>query len=153
MTEQHAEYLAALHADPEVMAMIGGIRTDEQSTVWLGHNLDHWAKNGFGQWMLRDTTGQLIGRAGLRWIDPSVGERIVEVGYVLQRSAWGYGLATEATAAIVAIARDRYLLAELGAIVLKGNDRSTHVLKRCGFVFERWIAHPVGPHQFFHMTL
>lgn len=97
MTVDHAEYLVALHSDPEVMAMIGGTRSEEESAVWLRRNVEHWMDHGFGQWMLRDASGELVGRGGLRWIDPSVGEQIVEVGYVLQRSAWGTGLATEAT--------------------------------------------------------
>ena len=99
----HAEYLATLHRDPAVMAMIGGTRSAEESELWLRRNLEHWDDNGFGQWMLRDATSQLVGRAGLRWIDSSVCQHVVEVGYVLERSAWTAGLATEVTTGIIGI--------------------------------------------------
>lgn len=153
MTAEHAAYLAELHLDPEVMRMIGGVRDAHGSAAWLERNLAHWDDDGFGQWMLRDETNQLIGRGGLRWIDPCVHERIVEVGYVLQRSAWGIGLATEATAAIVHIARDVYRLPQVGAITLEGNDASSRVLTKCGFVYERTVTHDIGPHRFFRLVL
>ena len=152
MTAAHADYLAQLHNDPEVMAMIGGIRSADESAAWLASNLEHWDQNGFGQWMFRDETSQLVGRGGLRWIDPCVGEQIVEIGYVLQRSAWGAGLATEAATAIAAVARDDYRLRELGAITLEGNDASARVLTKSGFVFQRRVMHPRGPHRYFRLT-
>ncbi len=153
LRSDHAEYLAQLHTDAAVMALIGGVRDSDTSAEWLRRNLECWEENGFGQWMLRDTTGQLVGRGGLRWIDPSVGERIVELGYVFQRSAWRAGLATEASNAIIAVARDHYRLTQLGAITLVSNDASSRVLTKCGFRFERMVEHPIGPHRFFRLTL
>lgn len=135
------------------MAFIGGTRRAAESADWLRANLEHWDENGFGQWMLRDATGRFVGRGGLRWIDPCVGERIVEVGYVFERAAWGAGLATEATTAFVSVARDCYGMPELGAITLVGNDASSRVLTKCGFVFERPVEHVVGPHRFFRLAL
>ena len=135
------------------LRMIGGVRDAQRSAAWLERNLAHWDDDRFGQWMLRDQTNQLGGRGGLRWIDPCVNERIVEVGYVFQRSAWGIGLATEATTAIIHIARDAYRLPELGAITLEGNDASSRVLTKCGFVYERTVTHDIGPHRFFRLVL
>lgn len=45
-----------------------------------------------------------------------------------------------------------YELDQLGAITLQGNDASTKVLTKCGFVFERWVDHPVGPHKFLRLA-
>lgn len=77
----------------------------------------------------------------------------MEVGFVLERSAWGHGYATEATRAFVDIAEDPYKIHELGAITLAGNDASTRVLEKNGFVFERWVAHTTGPHKFLRLRL
>ena len=154
LTSAHAEYLAALDRDPDVTAWLGGLRTPEESAEWLARNLAHWDDNGFGPWMLRDaTTGQLVGRVALRWIDPSVGEEIVEVGYALQRSAWGAGLATEAARGVITVARDRYGMAQLGAITLDHNRASIRVIEKCGFRFERLVDHPAGVHRFFRLVL
>lgn len=153
MARHHADYLASLDHDEDVMALVGGVRTDEQSAAWLERNLAHWAENGFGQWMFRTIGGDLVGRGGLRWIDECVGERLVEVGYVFERSAWGRGFATEATAAIVEVARDCYSMERLGGIALDGNNASNRVLEKCGFLFVRWVDHPVGPHRLFTLDL
>lgn len=148
MSAGHAEYLEALHAKADVMRFVGGIRDATESAAWLDRNLAHWEEHHFGQWMLRDLDDQLIGRGGLRTIDPCVGEDLIEVGYILQRNAWGAGLATEATAAFVEIASTIHGLTELGGLTLEGNLASTRVLEKNGFAFERWVDHAVGRHQF-----
>ncbi len=153
MRESDAGYLAQLHSDPEVMATIGGVRDSDESAAWLRWNLDHWNKHRFGQWMLRAADAGPIGRGGLRWIDECVGEHLVEVGFVLERSAWGKGYATEATRAFVDIAEGHYKFDQLAAITLEGNDASTRVLEKNGFVFERWVDHTTGPHKFLRLRL
>jgi ribosomal-protein-alanine N-acetyltransferase len=153
LTRDHADYLGALDRDPEVMAWLGGVRTAEESAEWLRRNLACWDDNGFGHWLLRDTTGRLIGRAGLRGIDASVGEEIIEVGYALQRSAWGAGLATEAATGVIDLARGEYGMDQLGAITLDHNAASIRVLTKCGFRFERHVRHPTGLHRFFRLVL
>jgi RimJ/RimL family protein N-acetyltransferase len=147
-----AATLRRLHADAEVMAMIGGVRSPEASDAWLTRNLAHWDREGFGQWMLHTSKGP-IGRGGLRRIDPCVGEDLVEVGYVLEREAWGHGYATEATVAFVELARSHYGLDQLGAITLEGNASSVSVLEKCGFTFERSVDHDIGPHRFHRLRL
>lgn len=147
MSPADADYLQTVHQDPAVMATVGGVRGEDESATWLQANLDHWRTFGFGQWML-DREGVCVGRGGLRKIDVSVGEDLVEVGYVFGREHWGLGFATEATRSFLQIAVEHYRIEELGAITLKGNDASTRVLEKCGFVFERWVDHPVGPHKF-----
>ncbi len=146
-------FLEMMHADPEVMATIGGVRTSEESEAWLKANIDHWFENGFGYWTLRLRDGTPIGRGGLRWIDECVGERLVEVGYSLKRSAWGQGYATEAVDAFTSMAADQYGLSELGAIVILGNRRSVRVLEKSGFVFERTVKHRDGTCRFLRRRL
>lgn len=146
-------FLEMMHTDPEVMATIGGVRDSEESEAWLAANIDHWVENGFGYWTLRLRDGTPIGRGGLRWIDECVGERLVEVGYSLKRSAWGQGYATEAVDAFMAIAADRYGFTELGAIVLLGNRRSVRVLEKSGFSFERTVRHADGTCRFLRKSL
>ena len=124
------------------------VRSEAETATWIRTNLGHWTEHQFGQWRLTSLEGEDLGRGGLRWIDRSVGEPLVEVGYVLQRSAWGNGYATEVCAAFIEVAATHYGIRELGAITLKGNDASTRVLEKCGFAFERWVEHPVGSHKF-----
>ena len=146
-------WLAELHSDPDVMATIGGVRTHTESAEWLAANLEHWDNHGFGQWTLTERSGgTLVGRGGLRLIDPSVGEPLVEIGYTLARRSWHQGYATEAARAFITIAFDHYDLDQLGAITLDTNHASQHVLTKVGFSYERDIDHPVGPHRFYRLT-
>jgi ribosomal-protein-alanine N-acetyltransferase len=152
LKQSDAAALRRLHADPEVMAMIGGVRSPDASDAWLTRNLAHWDREGFGQWMLHTAEGP-IGRGGLRRIDPCVGEDLVEVGYVLAQQAWGHGFATEATLMFVELARSQYGLDQLGAVTLEGNASSVGVLQKCGFTFERSVDHDLGPHRFHRLRL
>jgi RimJ/RimL family protein N-acetyltransferase len=147
-----AATLRQLHADPEVMEMIGGVRSSDASDAWLTRNLAHWDREGFGQWMLHTAMGP-IGRGGLRRIDPCVGEDLVEVGFVLARESWGHGYATEATLVFVELARSHFGFDQIGAITLEGNASSVSVLEKCGFTFERSVDHDIGLHRFYRLRL
>ena len=54
-------------------------------------------------------------------------------GYVLARDAWGLGYATEALAAMVAVAR-QCGVRHLYALCHPDHRASWHVLEKCGFV-------------------
>ena len=95
--------LAALYSDPEIRRYFpDGVRTYEQTREELQWIIDvYYGEYGYGLWatILKDT-GDFIGRCGLLpWeID---GRTEVEVAYLLDKSYWRRGLATEAAAAIV----------------------------------------------------
>ena len=144
--------LRPIHADPEVMAYIGGVRDRESSDGWLRRNLEHWDEEGFGQWLLADDEG-VVGRGGLRRMDPRIDDTLIEVGYSLGRGSWGKGYASEATRAFIEIAREHHGLDELAAIAAVDNLRSQRVLDACGFTFERVVPHDWGPHRFYRRRL
>ncbi|NMM44151.1 GNAT family N-acetyltransferase [Rhodospirillaceae bacterium KN72] len=58
----------------------------------------------------------------------------VEVGYLLKRSAWGRGYATEACRRVLRFAFDETPLEEIVAITAPANTASQHVLRKCGMV-------------------
>ena len=108
---------------------------------------------------------RLIGRVGL-WVwdrtdwtsghtRHGLGERAeVELGWALTRSAWGYGFATEAAAAMREHAFRQLRLTRLISLVHPENDRSLRLAHRLGAIHEqdidtaRW-----GPaHLFVHVA-
>ncbi len=87
-------------------------------------------------------TGAVIGRIGLLYHDDwPVGEHKTEVGWLLDRSRWGKGLATEG-----ALASIRYGFEELGleriiSIALPANLASRRVMEKAGLTLRgeaRW---------------
>lgn len=128
--------LAELHLDREVSRFLGGVRTRAATAEYLETNLSHWRDHGFGLWTLRANDGTFLGRAGLRHVDVE-GASELEVAYTFVRSAWGQGLATEITHALVAIWETSCSEPSLVGLVMKGNHPSERVLLKAGFCYER----------------
>jgi RimJ/RimL family protein N-acetyltransferase len=128
--------LVDLHLDPEVSRFLGGVRTQAVTAAYLETGLRHWADHGIGLWALRTHDGAFMGRAALRYVDLE-GVPELEVAYTFVRSAWGQGLATEITRALVEIWRARCPEPTLVGIVVKGNTPSERVLLKTGFTYER----------------
>jgi len=128
--------LIALHLDAEVSRFLGGVRTPEVTAAYVETNLRHWRDRGVGLWVLRADDGAFVGRAGLRYVDVE-GVEELEIAYTLAKPAWGQGLATEITEALVGLWRTRRADPTLVGLVMKGHHASEHVLLKTGFAYER----------------
>jgi RimJ/RimL family protein N-acetyltransferase len=123
---------AAMSADPEVMRYLGdGLPHSRwRSLREIPMNVAHWALRGYGQWALeRREDGASIGRAGL-WNPP--GWPGLEVGWKLERAAWGHGYATEAGSAAIEWAWHNLDTPELISIIHPENLASMRVAERLG---------------------
>jgi RimJ/RimL family protein N-acetyltransferase len=140
LTAAHLIELRALHRDGEVMARIGGPRTEAQTAQYLAENLRHWSEHGFGLWILRERDREPVaGLAMLRRL--SLDGRVeLELGYALYPSLWGRGLATEVAAACVAHAREDLHTESVVALVEPGHVRSERVLEKAGLQYEREVT-------------
>jgi RimJ/RimL family protein N-acetyltransferase len=132
--------LIEFHRDPDVMAELGGIRDEEQTSQYLFRNLDHWVDHGFGVWVLRERGRfDVIGRAILRYL-PLQGIREVEVGFALYPQFWGRGLATEVAETCTAIAWRDLGARSLVGVTTPTNRASQRVLLKIGFHYERDVV-------------
>ncbi|MDQ6779642.1 MAG: GNAT family N-acetyltransferase [Candidatus Eremiobacteraeota bacterium] len=105
------------------------------STRVLAHFIDHWRRHGFGAWAVVDrTTRELLGQCGLNYLpdDPEV-----EVLYLLRRSAWGRGIATEAARFSLKYGFREADLARIVGITMPENVASQRVLEKCGLRYEK----------------
>ncbi|MEM6448317.1 MAG: GNAT family N-acetyltransferase [Cyanobacteria bacterium P01_D01_bin.123] len=141
--------LAAIFADPAVMQYVGGPRSQSDTRRYLNSYIEHYETWGYGLWAtIAKDSGTLIGRCGLvnQTID---GQPELEVGYLLAKTYWGRGLATEAAIAI----RDYGLTASVRAlisIIHVDNRASQRVARNMGMTCERhlaWKGFPVGIHR------
>ena len=135
--------LAELLADPEVMRYVGAGeargRTRAEAATTLRTLLDEYERWGHGLWAVTapdENGGRPIGWSGLiRW---ELDEQIeVEVAYLLGRSYWGGGYATEAATA----ARDHAIRVlgrrRLVSLIYPQNTASIRVAEKLGMAHER----------------
>lgn len=78
--------------------------------------------------------GGFVGKGGLHTIDWNVPK--FEVGYWIRSSCAGRGVATEATAALVALARDHLGARRIELTADARNSPSRRVAEKCGFTLE-----------------
>jgi RimJ/RimL family protein N-acetyltransferase len=124
--------LAAMLADPAVVEFLGDGQPVNRDDAWrhmammLGHEvLRGWSNNA----VVHAQSGRLLGRAGLWQPEGWPG---LEVGWVLGRSAWGHGYATEAAVAWRDWAFETLAADELISVIHRDNVRSAAVAERIG---------------------
>lgn len=138
--------LVELDSDPAVMHFItGGLATprseivDEVLPCWLGH---YETYAGYGFFAAQDlVTGEFLGWFHLR-PGEGVGPDEPELGYRLRRSAWGRGLATEASRALVDAAFVEHDARRVYAETMVVHTASRRVMERTGLVLMRTFWQP-----------
>lgn len=131
-----APWLHALDSDPAVMRWInGGAETPrafiEEQTLPLFCR-DDWPIAGAGFWKVLDRDSLTpLGWCCLR--SEAAAERVVSLGYRLFRRAWGRGLATEASRALLELAFEALAVERVQADTYEENLASRRVLEKLGF--------------------
>lgn len=150
---QHLHELYRMHQNQQVMATLGGVRSDEETRLFIFNNLHHWQSYGFGLWVFRDKNNhQFVGRAGLR--NTSVeGINEVELAYALMDKFWGQGLATEMGEQILKIGFELLKFKDIVCFTLTTNQASQRVMEKLGFKYEREIIHANLTHLFYRLTV
>lgn len=132
--EAHRDDFAAMNADPEVMADLGGPIDREQSDLKFERYRSAFDRDGVSRWALEDRDGRFVGYAGVmlrNYPNHPLGPHH-DVGWRLVRSAWGRGYATEASNAAIRDAFDRLNLPEILSYTSEDNKRSRAVMARLG---------------------
>jgi ribosomal-protein-alanine N-acetyltransferase len=153
LQQDHFEFIHQMNRDIRIVAHLGGLRSLEQTSEYMKHNLTHWQQYGYGIWILRRrATGLLTGRGGLRNA-VLAGKDEVEVAYGLLPEFWNIGLATEFVEAVVRIGFSEIGLSSLACITQRGNTASQRVLEKTDFQFERDVIHQGKPHLLFRLNI
>lgn len=79
-------------------------------------------------------TGRMVGTCGFTSLDYQ--NNSAEIGYVLNPSVWGRGLAPEAVSRVLRFAFLELNVHRVEARYMVGNDRSRRVMEKCGMKFE-----------------
>jgi RimJ/RimL family protein N-acetyltransferase len=134
-----APLLFELDSDPELMRFISKGQPTPLARIqneYIPRMLDYYRRippQGFWAAHLREA-GAFIGWFHLRPDRISAGE--MELGYRLQRSVWGRGLATEGSQALLNNAFNRWGYGKACARTLADNLASRRVMEKAGLCFE-----------------
>ena len=149
------EALFALYRDPEIRRYFpDGTRTRAETKEEL-----EWFQRGhtrhpeLGLWAtVERSSGKLLGRCGLLpWTIDGVPE--VELAFLIDKTRWGEGFATEAALAICRHAQERLRLQRLICLVMHGNAASVRVAEKVGMVYEREYTDEFGPCMIYARSL
>jgi RimJ/RimL family protein N-acetyltransferase len=130
-----ADEYATICADPEVMQHMTG-EPYTRMIAWrhMAFLIGHWHLRGYGHWAVEEkATGHLVGRIGFLRPDDYPG---FEVGWVLARSAWGKGYATEGAARALDHAFFALDQREVISLIRPDNLASIKVAQRLGEILQ-----------------
>ena len=140
---EDADVLASIFVDPDVMTHLGGPRDFDEMVQDIQQEAAA-APNPIDLWPLELLeTGELVGYCGVVPKDvDDVQEH--EIIYILARSAWGMGYATEAATGIIDYAFSTLDLNHVISMIHADNDASARVAERCGMTHQRDTVRPGG---------
>jgi RimJ/RimL family protein N-acetyltransferase len=135
-TSSDAEALRRIYGDPLTMRYIGDGSPMPPDRAWhaLAYLLGHWELRGYGMWAITErSTGAVLGRVGLYHPEGWPG---VELGWLLDRSRWGEGLATEAAQLAAAWVWETLEVDQLIHLIQPDNHASIRVAEKLGAGFD-----------------
>ena len=134
-TPADVDALIELDSDPEVTFFITGGVPEFAPPMLDGWLREYERTPGFGTFAaIERATGEFIGWFHLR---PAVGhDDEPELGYRLRRSAWGRGLASEGSRALIDLAFTRLDARRVWATAMVVNAASRRVMEKAGM---RWV--------------
>ena len=140
LTAEHTELLVELDSDPEVLRFIWGRGlTREESLRYATKRIDPVGEaQGIGAWVGYED-GSFVGWWTLQR-DPD-DDATAELGYRLRRDAWGRGLATEGSRALLDHAFRTLALPRVWAQTMAVNAGSRAVMARLGMRHVRTDVH------------
>ena len=128
-------HMADIHADPEMMELLGGPMDRAASDAWIARQMLHYGREGYCFWAVEACGGvaPLIGAVGLIKLRPEMPMApAVEIGWRIGRKFWGHGYATEAARAAIADGFDNIGVPEIVAFTVPHNVRSRAVMEKLG---------------------
>lgn len=153
----HADFTAALYAEPEVArwhwpGRLGGTRNRDEALDVLSISIGAQDRDGFTFWPWREReSGELVARVGLgRALVED--EPVVEVGWSVPAEHQGRGFATEAAIASIGFGFETLGLEEVVAFTMVENDASRRVMEKAGMDYRRDFLRADLPHALYAIS-
>ena len=140
-TPNDVDDLYQIYSNPELFKYMLNEISTEKLLLWkqtraIIHSLmNNWQKHHFGVWAVVDKKHQkLIGHCGFKFLENTAE---VQIGYLLNKSYWGRGLATEAASAALNYGFKIANLERIVAIAKPENIASCRVMEKLGMKYEK----------------
>jgi [ribosomal protein S5]-alanine N-acetyltransferase len=127
--------LYPIFSDPDVVKYMnkGEPASREETEYALTSIINHWQQHGCGRWaVVSKETQKLIGYGGLRNFSGKP-----ELVYLLAKSYWGMGLATEIAKACLRWGFEERGFESIIAVTKPDNRASRRVMEKIGMSFDR----------------
>lgn len=126
------DFVAAMLAHPDVSRHYDGVFTSGDAEKWMNRQVERYRCDGHGLWLASNRrTGEPVGQIGLA-LQEVEGVLRAEIGWLLERSHWGRGYATEGARAVRDAARDRWNYGSVISLIRPANLPSQRVALRIG---------------------
>jgi ribosomal-protein-alanine N-acetyltransferase len=141
-SENHFAWFRDLYSNPEVMQNIpGGAMTNEKAIQTALRAIKTDGNGGLGYWVANmKGSSAPIGYVVLRPFDWDSKFEGTEIGYIIDKTYWGKGIASQAVAAVMDFALRDLKQIRLLALVNDENRASIKIVERLGFI--RSIVRP-----------
>lgn len=125
-----------IYSQNEVMKYVGKVRSREQVKNYIEKMLQSWEDNQFGMWAITwKNEDKILGDGGLCFLDGIPPE--IEVGYVLDKPYWNFGVATEVAKASLRYGFEVLNLERIVAVANPQNIASRRVMEKAGMKYEK----------------
>ena len=146
-------FIGEMFSHPEVMAYYPQSIVARGPQVWLERQIERYGLDGHGLWLaLRADNLAPVGQIGLT-LQTVNGVAEIEVGYLLHRSHWGRGFATEGARACVKYGLEKLGQDRIVALIRAQNLPSQAVARRLGMVRDGEAWHGGLPHHLYATAL
>jgi RimJ/RimL family protein N-acetyltransferase len=150
LAEADLDALCRLQQDPEMMRYMGNghVHDRRESEVWLRWHEDLWDVDGYSLFAV-DLKPDMVFAGWIGLTKPHWFPELMptpEIGWFVDRSMWGRGLAPEGAAATLRFAFDDVGVDRVLGIYHADNHRSGRVMEKIGMAFWREVPHPDHEH-------
>ena len=119
------------------MLYFGGPFSVEQSRAWIERQLERYARDGFGYWLILDRAGgKPVGQAGVMLAEIE-GQSEPALGYTIDPAHWRQGIAFECAAACRDHAFETFDLSRVITLIRPENLPSLALAVKLGMKIER----------------
>lgn len=144
MTDADFDSLHAILSDTETMQHYPKPYDEAGVRRWINWSKENYAKYGFGLWaVILKETGEFIGDCGIT-MQPIHGQWLPEIGYHIHKAHQRRGYASEAAAACIRLAFERYGFPKVYSYMKHTNVASYRTAMKNGMTLVEEYADPVN---------